>query len=164
MKQARVSLATLFFAVALTAIDMALVRYLFAHNRPLMVSVRYGFLMANVLPIAAYLLWTRRSRSHPFLTGFFAAGLVATLFCQACCLLMFQRMDDFQADMAFPVALAINRALRRVSLLSKGYLFYKSLFYAVTIPAIATVVGGPQLLVALVGGLIGWARSRQTAA
>jgi hypothetical protein len=164
VKKARISLTTLSFAVALVAIDMALVRYLFARNRPLMVFVRFGFLMANVLPITAYLLWTRRSGKHPFLTGFIAAGLVATLLCQACCLLAFPRMDEYQAEIALPAALAINRALRRVSLLSNGYLYDKSLFYAVTIPAIATVVGAPQLLVALVGGLIGWARSRQTAA
>jgi hypothetical protein len=162
MKAIRISLATLVFAIALIALDLALVRYLFGFGRPLMVSVRNGLLMANALPIAAYQLWVRRGQTHSFLTGFVAAGLAAALLCQACCWMLAPKaMDDYQARLVAPVAFAIHGVLPQFESLGNGRFYYRILFYFATIPAIAAVVGLPQLLAALSGGLYWWKVQRR---
>ena len=163
MKPVKFSISTLTFAIALVAIDMTLVRYLFLHDRSLMVAVRCGLLMANVLAVAGYRLWARRGTGHPFLSGFVSFGLLAALLYQAGCVLAPKAMDDHQAGLAFPVALAIRRVLPNdFPFLDNGHLYAKILFYAATIPAIAVVVGFPQLFFALVGGLIRWTTGRPT--
>jgi hypothetical protein len=161
MRPARFSILTLVFAVALIAIDIALVQELFIRSRLIMVSVRHGLLMVNVLAIAAYRIWAGRVTYRPFLSGFVAVGLATALVCQACCCILApDAMYEYQARLAFPVALAINGFLPRFSSAQNGHLYFKIFFYAATIPAIAVVVGLPQLLVALVGGLISWSLHR----
>jgi hypothetical protein len=163
MRPVKISISMLVFTIALIALDMALVRYLFDHDRALMVSVRCGLLMANLLAVAGYRIWAKRGTGQPFLSGFVSFGLVAALLYQAGCVLAPKAMDDHQARLAFPVALAIRRVLpSNFPSLGNGYLYAKILFYATSIPAIAFVVGFPQLLVALFGGLIRWRTRRPT--
>jgi len=165
MRPVKFSISTLSFAIALIAIDVTLVRCLFLHDRSLMVAVRCGLLMANLLAVAGYRLWARGGTGQPFLSGFVSFGLMATLLYQAGCILAPKAMDDHQASLAYPVALAIRGVLPYAfPSLENGYLYAKILFYAATIPAIAFVVGFPQLLFALLGGLIGWGTRRRTIA
>jgi hypothetical protein len=155
MRRFKFSISTLAFAIALFAIDVTLVRYLFIHDRSLMVTVRCGLLMANVLAVAGYRLWATRGAEQPFLGGFVVFGLMAALLYQAGRGLAPKMMDDHQAGLAFPVALAIRRVLPAdFPSLRNGAQHARVLFYAATIPAIALVVGFPQLLFALVGGFI----------
>jgi hypothetical protein len=163
MRPVKFSISTLTFGIALIAIDVTLVRYLFLHDRSLIVAVRCGLLMANLLAVAGYRLWAGRGTEQPFLTGFVTFGLMATLLYQAGCVVAPKVMDDHQAGLAYPVALAIRRVLPSdFPTLGNGSLYAKILFYAATIPAIAFVVGFPQLLFALVGGLIRWRTRRPT--
>ena len=163
MRPVKFSISTLTFAIALIAIDVTLVRYLFVHNRSLMVAVRCGLLMANLVPLAGYRLWARRGTEQPFHSGFVSVGLIAALLYQAGCILAPRAMDDHQAGLALPVALAIRGFLpNELPSFENGPLYANILFYAATIPAIAFVVGFPQLLFALLGGLIHWRTRRPT--
>jgi hypothetical protein len=156
MRLPRFSISALVFAVALIAVDFTLVHYLFIHSHRAMVSVRYGLLMVNVLAIAVFLLWRGRGTRQPFLSGLVAVGMVTALICQACCwILAPEGMYQWQARLAFPVASNINDILPRRPSTNNGYDYHRILFYAATIPPIAIVVGLPQLIVALVGGVIG---------
>jgi hypothetical protein len=74
----RCSIAALVFAVALIAADIALVQNLFIHSRAAMVSVRYGLLMANVLAIADYRLWSGRGTRRPFSWRVISSGPVGS--------------------------------------------------------------------------------------
>jgi hypothetical protein len=161
MGRFRFSIATLAFTVALIAVDIALIQDLFIHSRPMMVSVRYGLLMLNVLAIAAYRLWNAVGTHRPFLGGFVVSGLATALLCQAACLLAPETMYQWQARLALLVALKIHGFLPHFSSTETGRLSFKILFYAATIPPIAVVMGLPQLLVALVGGLINWSLPRR---
>lgn len=163
MRRPRFSIAAILCATALVAFDLALVRSLFAGSRPLLVSVRFGLLMANVLPAAGYSLWAWRGRGRvrPFLLGFVAAGVTAALGGQAACLVAFPASDDYQARVALPVASSVHGLLRRVRPLTARYLDDRTLFYAATIPAVAAAVGAPQLLIALAGGLVGLLTARR---
>jgi len=155
MRLARFSISALVFAVALIAVDIVLAQNLFVHSRPAMVSVRFGLLMLNILAIAVYQLWARRGTRRPFLIGLVAAGTAIALLCQASCWSFApDTMDEWQARWALPVAARIIKYLPRFSSVENGYRYFRILFYATTIPAIAIVVGLPQLIIAVVGGLI----------
>jgi hypothetical protein len=127
----------------------------------MMVSVRYGLFMLNVLAIAAYRLWNARGTYRPLLGGIVVTGIATALLCQAGCILAPETMYQWQARMALPVALKIHEFLPRFSSTETGRLYFKILFYAASIPPIAVVIGLPQLLVALVGGLINWSLPRR---
>jgi hypothetical protein len=155
MRLPRFTISALVFAVALIAVDFTMVHYLFIHSRPAMVSVRYGLLMVNVLAIGVYRLWAGRGTRRSFLIGLVAVGTVTALLCQACCWVFTpDTMYEYQARLATPVASRIIKFLPRISSVTNGNRYFRILFYAATIPPIAIVVGLPQLLVALVGGLI----------
>jgi hypothetical protein len=150
-------MATIVFIVALIAVDAALVRYLFLHTRSLMVSVRFGFLMVNLLALASHRLWVRRGENRPFLLGFVAFGLVTALLCQAGCILAPDAMYALQQGPSYRVASFLNTELHAYfPSLQAGSSSFRFLFYATTIPAIGAVVGFPQLVVALAGGLSAW--------
>jgi hypothetical protein len=149
-------MATLVFIVALIAVDVALVRYLFLHSRSLMVHVRFGFLMVNLLALASHRLWVRRAESQPFLLGFVTFGLATALLCQAGCILAPDAMYALQKGASYQVASFLNAEIHAYFRSLQGGSSFRILFYAMSIPAIGAVVGLPQLLVALVGGLSVW--------
>ena len=70
---------------------------------------------------------------------------MAALLYQAGCVFAPKVMENHQAGLAYPVALAIRRVLPTdFPALGNGSLYAKILFYAATIPAIAFMVGFPQ--------------------
>src|SRR4051794_27801596 len=100
MRRVRISVAWLMFAVALTAVDFALLRSrelpfllftstpgtvlsdCFTGGRDHLSVIRFTslVLLVDILAAGLYRILTRRGEAHPFLVGFELSGLAGVLF------------------------------------------------------------------------------------
>lgn len=142
------SIASLSVAVAVVSLDLVWIKFLLTAHRSAFGFVVEGldagiFLMVNVLPFGLYPMFTRRGERRRFLVGFEAGGLAAML-AYAC----FTRLAPSGTEWVIhafldpPWDLLFGRLQHGI-----GELVITMLF-------LATAIGAPQLLVAIVCGIL----------
>jgi hypothetical protein len=145
----RFSIATFAVVVALVAIDLVWMRAIFTTQRSVFGFAKEGydvglFLMAHVLPFGLYPMIRRRGAEQGFLIGFEAGGVMAALGYAA---FAWIAPDALSAVASPPLDAIWNLCF---SWLVNGTLEHIIVF----VLFLALGLGGPQLLIALVCGIL----------
>jgi hypothetical protein len=157
MRRLRLSIADLCVVNLLIALDAVLLGWAIL-ERESVLTIRGVLLMMNVLGFGLYrlLLLAYRNEGSPFLTGFVVAGSVATLVYFDCCQLFYRPVLRTQKWTLAPIGVDACHIdfIDVPSLGMTGRITPKSVMCSVALaPVVVTLVGLPQLLVALVGGV-----------
>lgn len=161
MRRPRLSLADLCVVNSLVALDSVLLGWAIL-GREGVLTIRGVLLMVNVLGFGLYrlLLLSYRNGRSPFLTGFVVVGFIATLVYFDCCQLLYRPVLRTQKWALAPIGVDACH-IHFIDVPSPGLtgrITPRSVMISVALaPVVVTLVGLPQLLVALVGGLL-WRR------
>jgi hypothetical protein len=148
MKPFRYTIASLWVAAAVVALDILWLRYMLTAHRSVFGFIAEGadlsiFLMANVLPFGLYPMLHRGGERRRFLVGFEVGGLAAALTFAACVRLAPDAVTRLASVILDPVWNLLFGWVRNGTI--QGLLIYMAFLTA--------GFGAPQLLIAIACGI-----------
>jgi hypothetical protein len=156
MRWPRLSIADLCVLNVLIAQDCVTLGWAIL-ERESVLTIRGVLFMTNALGFGLYRLLAHRNDRRPFLTGFVAAGFVATLAYFDCCQLFSWSVLRTQKWTLAPIGVDACHIdfIDVPSLGMTGRITPKTVIISAALaPVVVTLVAFPQLLVALAGGFL----------